>query len=258
MSSLEKIRYWKRRNVDNFDLVRSGIHRTQSPHYSYKQTLPKFNRVSRANSEAKLLRSSRAEQPPRVESSTNLKMYRQLNHQLQEIKETLKESLVSISQRPKKKQSVNRGKVATEASEPERRYNYTRNYQDVLGQIAEIKSRNRANRTHEHQAKVVQAKAGEEEKTLFYGVDFIDSVEFKIKIKLTKTHYYLFAKNTHAKVMVEMGVADYTRLQQTHLRGNPCHIFKMLILNGNHIGLVAKAGSGLKTPPSFKSYLSYG
>lgn len=37
-------------------------------------------------------------------------------------------------------------------------------------------------------------------------------MEFKIKLKLTKTHYYLFAKNSQIKIMVEIGYAEYMKL----------------------------------------------
>lgn len=53
---------------------------------------------------------------------------------------------------------------------------------------------------------------GTEERTLFYGIEFIDGIEFKIKLKLSKTHYYLFAKNNHTKVMVEIAYADYMKM----------------------------------------------
>ena len=41
---------------------------------------------------------------------------------------------------------------------------------------------------------------------MFYGVDFIDGVQFKIKVKVEAGRYYLMAKNAHAKLMLEMPV----------------------------------------------------
>jgi hypothetical protein len=44
---------------------------------------------------------------------------------------------------------------------------------------------------------------------MFYGVDFIDGVQFKIKVKIEAGRYYLMAKNAHAKLMLEMPVEEY-------------------------------------------------
>ena len=162
-------------------------------------------------------------------------MYNKLNHQLKEIKETLKSTLVKnpTSGGRKKKLPKYREKVITEISDHEpKRYKYTRNYYDVLDHIAEIKSKNKVNKTSEIKHK--NSSIGEE-KTLFYGIDFIDSMEFKIKIKLTKTHYYLFAKNNHTKLMIEMSYADYMKLHLGELRGNPCCLFKYLQIKGERI-----------------------
>ena len=47
----------------------------------------------------------------------------------------------------KKKQSRYKDKVITEVSEHEPRQKYTKNYYDVLDHIAEIKSKNKVNKT---------------------------------------------------------------------------------------------------------------
>ena len=47
----------------------------------------------------------------------------------------------------KKKASKHRERVITEISEPEPRYKYTRNYYDVLDHIAEIKGKDKVNKT---------------------------------------------------------------------------------------------------------------
>ena len=60
-------------------------------------------------------------------------------------------------------------------------------------------------------------------------------MEFKIKIKLTKTNYYLFAKNNHTKLMIEMSYADYMKLHLGELRGNPCCLFKYLQIKGERV-----------------------
>lgn len=75
-----------------------------------------------------------------------------------------------------------------------------RNFHHVLDHIAEIRERNRKSELPEPNPKGPAPCT--EEKTLFYGVESIDGVEFKIKLKLSKTHYYLFAKNHHTKVMM--------------------------------------------------------
>ena len=76
-----------------------------------------------------------------------MRLYNKLNHQLQEIKETLKDSLVSHSNRRKRKPSKYKERVITEISEPEPRYKYTRNYNDVLNHIKEIKATSKVHRS---------------------------------------------------------------------------------------------------------------
>ena len=97
----------------------------------------------------------------------------------------------------------------------------------MLDHIAEIKGKEKVNKTSETPGK--RSQIGEE-KTLFYGIDVIDSIEFKIKIKLTKTNYYLFGKNSSTKVMMEMSYSDYMKAHLGELRGNPCNIFRLCLL----------------------------
>ena len=47
----------------------------------------------------------------------------------------------------KKRQPKYKDKVITEISEHDPKYKYTRNYYDVLDHIAEIKSKNKVNKT---------------------------------------------------------------------------------------------------------------
>jgi len=47
------------------------------------------------------------------------------------------------------------------------------NYYDVLKHIEDIKNRNKISRTEKT---AVPERKGEEEKTLFYGVDYIDNI----------------------------------------------------------------------------------
>ncbi len=75
------------------------------------------------------------------------------------------------------------------------------------------------------------------EKTLFYGVDFIDGVQFKIKVKLGREKYCLMAKNNFAKMMIEMPAREYGALDGNLFRGNPCAIFKHLSIEGNRLKL---------------------
>jgi hypothetical protein len=93
-----------------------------------------------------------------------------------------------------------------------------------------------------------------EEAIMFYGVDFIDGVQFKIKIKIEAGKYYLMAKNAHAKLMLEMGAQEYMKLHQSLFKGNPCGIFNHLKINDNQLilGIGHKKSSKL-----FKTYLNY-
>ena len=81
-------------------------------------------------------------------------------------------------------------------------------------------------------------------------------MECKVKIKLSKTHYHLFAKNHYTKVMVEMAYGDYMRLHLGELRGNPCQIFKYLEVKKDRVVLRMK-GTNVRSPPSFKSYVGH-
>ena len=107
----------------------------------------------------------------------------------------------------------------------------------MLDHIAEIKGRNKmaSSNTKISDLKNKGSVGLPEEKTLFYGIETIDSVEFKIKVKLTKTNYFLFAKNNHSKAMVEMSYNDYMKLHLGELRGNPCNIFRYLKLKGDRL-----------------------
>jgi len=55
--------------------------------------------------------------------------------------------LVSHSNRRKRKPSKYKERVITEISEPEPRYKYTRNYNDVLNHIKEIKATSKVHRS---------------------------------------------------------------------------------------------------------------
>ena len=81
-------------------------------------------------------------------------------------------------------------------------------------------------------------------------------MEYKVKIKLSKTHYHLFAKNHYTKVMIEMSYADYMKLHLGELRGNPCQIFKYLEVRKDRVVLMTK-GTSVRSPPSFKSYVGH-
>lgn len=96
--------------------------------------------------------------------------------------------------------------------------------------------------------------ASAEESTMFYGVDFIDGVQFKIKVKMDGNRYCLMGKNAHAKVLVEMAVQDYMQLHRGLFKSNPCAIFNYLTLNNNQIEF--RIG-GRKPPKSLQTYLNY-
>jgi hypothetical protein len=89
---------------------------------------------------------------------------------------------------------------------------------------------------------------------LFYGIDYIDSIEFKIKIKLTKTTYYLFGKNSSTKVMMEMSYGDYMKVHLGELRGNPCNIFRLLQIRGDRLDVIFRSFAN-RGPPSLRSYV---
>lgn len=57
--------------------------------------------------------------------------------------------------------------------------------------------------------------------------------------------------------MVEMSYADYMKLHLGELRGNPCNIFRYLMINGNKIHLKLRNNSGNSLTPSLKSYVGY-
>ena len=82
-----------------------------------------------------------------------------------------------------------------------------------------------------------KTKADPLEKILFYGVDYIEGNQFKIKIKLKDGKYYLYAKNSAAKVIFEMREKDYMRLHNSVFQGNPCKIFQHLTIHHNALRL---------------------
>lgn len=93
------------------------------------------------------------------------------------------------------------------------------------------------------------------EKTLFYGVDYIQGIQFKIKIKLSKQKYTLLAKNSQTKLMLEMDTPDYMRLHLSLFSSNPCKIFSYLIIQDNKLKLSQDVGK--KQSKSLKSYIGY-
>ena len=93
------------------------------------------------------------------------------------------------------------------------------------------------------------------EKTLFYGVDFIDGVQFKIKVKLGREKYCLMAKNNFTKMMIEMPTREYMTLNGNLFHGNPCAIFKHLTIEGNRLKLKKIYSRG--SSQEVKSYLGY-
>lgn len=56
---------------------------------------------------------------------------------------------------------------------------------------------------------------------------------------------------------MEMSYADYMRLHVGELRGNPCNIFRYLIITGNKIQLKFRNKSGHNLVPSLKSYVGH-
>ena len=88
-------------------------------------------------------------------------------------------------------------------------------------------------------------------------MDYIDNIEFKIKIKLSRTTYLLFAKNNHAKIMVEMSYSEYMRLNLAELKGNPCYILQFLKIENNKVKFKLKFGRDKSKFYTFKSFLSY-
>jgi hypothetical protein len=88
-------------------------------------------------------------------------------------------------------------------------------------------------------------------------VDYIDNVEFKVKIKLSRTTYFLFAKNNHTKIMIEMSYQEYMKLNLSELKGNPCNIFPLLKMENNKVKFKLKGGLDKKKFYTFKSFLSY-
>ena len=70
---------------------------------------------------------------------------------------------------------------------------------------------------------------------MFYGVNHIDDKEYKIKIKLGRNGYFLYAKNSYIKLMVEMDYQGYMKMHVGFLRGNPCNILKHLKIEGEEL-----------------------
>ena len=88
-------------------------------------------------------------------------------------------------------------------------------------------------------------------------MDYIDSIEFKVKIKLSRTTYFLFAKNNQIKIMIEMSYSEYMKLNLSELKGNPCNIFPLLRIENNKVKFKLKGSSDKKKFYTFKSFLSY-
>jgi hypothetical protein len=86
-------------------------------------------------------------------------------------------------------------------------------------------------------------------------VDYIDGIQFKIKIKLGRDIYCLLAKNAHTKLMLELSAKEYMRLQEKYLNSNPCNILKYLSIENNLIKL--KLANQREDFKSLRSYLSY-
>jgi hypothetical protein len=89
---------------------------------------------------------------------------------------------------------------------------------------------------------------------MFYGVDQIDGIQFKIKIKLSREVYCLMAKNNHTKLLLEMNAKDYLGFHQRELLGNPCNIFKYLMIENNKLRF--RNVNEIRRPQSLRSYLS--
>lgn len=88
---------------------------------------------------------------------------------------------------------------------------------------------------------------------LFYGMDYIDNVRFKIKIMLGEI-YCLMAKNTNTKLRVEMSRKEYLGLSARLLNNNPCNVFRYMSIGTDQILL---RGAGLKEIRTMKSYLAH-
>jgi hypothetical protein len=171
------------------------------------------------------------------------KLYKQLSSQLKEIQQ----SIARLGKSRPKKPSRQSLKVMTEPAEDPK----SKIYRQVLNQIDELKQKGRgAGNALKQPAKSPSA----DEQTMFYGVDFIDGVQFKIQVKLGVEKYYLMAKNAHAKLMLEMPAQEYLKLHRSLLKGNPCGIFHYLTIDNNQLRL--KIGQK-KPSKSVKSYLNY-
>lgn len=77
-------------------------------------------------------------------------------------------------------------------------------------------------------------------KTLFYGIDRIDGIEFKIKIFVANSTYYLIGKNHEVRLLLEMEEEEYMRLHRNELKGNPCAIFQFLEIVDNQVRFKTK------------------
>jgi hypothetical protein len=124
-------------------------------------------------------------------------------------------------------------------------------YRQVLHQIEEVKKKRQGLMESKRQPGYA---ASPEESTMFYGVDFIDGVQFKIKVKMNGERYCMMGKNAHAKVLVEMGAQEYMQLHRGLFKNNPCAIFNYLTLNNNRLEL--RMGTR-KPPKSLQTYLNY-
>jgi hypothetical protein len=65
-------------------------------------------------------------------------------------------------------------------------------------------------------------------------VDSINEVQYKIKVKIGREKYCLMAKNNFTKLLMEMPVREYLSLNNTVFHGNPCAIFKYLVIDSKN------------------------
>lgn len=137
-------------------------------------------------------------------------------------------------------------KMVTEPTEDPK----TTIYKQVMRQIEEVKKRRESLSENKQPTRAPST----EENIMFYGVDFIDGVQFKIRVKIDEQRYCLMGKNAHAKVLVEMAAQEYLQLHRGLFKSNPCGIFNYLTLNNNRLEL--RIGNR-KLPKSLQTYLNY-
>ena len=67
------------------------------------------------------------------------------------------------------------------------------------------------------------------------GHNYIDGIQFKIKIVIVNETYCLIGKNEHTDIILQMDEKEYWKLHNGELKENPCNIFQYLTIEKGKI-----------------------